>query len=245
MNLQQRKVALGLMSLASLAALLSCAHSEAAQNTHHGPNAQTDEPTIAQLEARARAREVGERNIPQNDLPRKVDGEVECPHVELVEYAGARIPYNRPVKVTRDFRQRLMRFETIVAEVAIEVYGRAPDRIVQRAGYACKTIGHRKEKLSEHAFGQAIDVAGFDFEALPKGKDTELVTGRAREAFQVRLAKYWSADEGFAAQHSLFLHRLAEELERRGPFSTMLGPSYKGHERLFHFDFGPQFFFRL
>ncbi len=238
MALPKRGFVSGLASLACMGMVFSCAHGEAAQPKHK-------HLSVADLEARARAREVGKKDFPLNDLPRKVHGEVECPHVDLVEYAGSRIPYNRPIKVTRGFRKRLIRFETIVAEVSIEVYGRPPDRIVHAGGYACKTVGHHKKKLSEHAFGQAIDVAGFDFDAVPASKYKGLVKGRARKAFKVRLVDDWDADKGFAAKHSRFLHRLAQELERRGPFSTMLGPSYKGHKRFFHFDFGPQFFFRL
>lgn len=51
--------------------------------------------------------------------------------------------------------------------------------------------------------------------------------------------------QGFVRHHRRFLRRLADLLLRKGPFSTMLGPSYPNHAEIFHFDFGPEFFFRL
>ena len=196
--------------------------------------------TTEELEKRARERELGGRDYPLHDHPREVSGEVDCPDVDVIEYEGEVISYNRTAKINRRFRKRLVRFEKIVRDVANEVYGRPPDRIVQLQSYECKTVGGDGEELSEHAFGHAIDVAGFDFENASRD-----VSGKAAESFEVRLADHWNASGGFAAKHSVFLKRLAEELERRGPFSGMLGPGYPNHDEIFHFDFGPEFFFRL
>lgn len=200
------------------------------------------QPTTAELEANARARELDDRDYPLHDVPRAVSGEVECPHVEVVEYRGEVIAYNRPIEVNKDFRKRLMRFEKIVEELAIKVYGRAPARIIHAGGHTCKTVGGRGKKLSEHAFGHAIDVSGFDFEATGEGEKN---VARIATAFSIRLEDHWNATEGFEAKHAMFLRLLAHELKERGPFSTMLGPAYGGHDTFFHFDFGPQFFFRL
>jgi hypothetical protein len=204
------------------------------------------QPTTAELEARARARELGDGDYPLHDLPREVDGDVECPEIELVEYSGEVIPYNRPIEVNKDFRKRLIRFEKMVGELATLVYGRSPARIVHAGGHTCRTVGNRGKKLSEHAFGHAIDVAGFDFEATGEaGEGGGEKVARIATAFSIRLEDHWDATEGFEAKHALFLRLLADELKERGPFSTMLGPAYGGHDTFFHFDFGPQFFFRI
>jgi hypothetical protein len=243
MDIDPRLIVVFVGSLVCLAGIPSCAHAgdEPKQQT------QIEDPSeklsTAELESRARARELGDKDYPLHDLPREVSGAVKCPEIELVEYSGEVIAYNQPIEVNKHFRKRLIRFETMVSELAIKLYGRAPAVIVHAGGHTCKTVGGRGEKLSEHAFGHAIDVIGFDFEAAP-GEDGDEVA-RIAKAFSVRLEDHWGAEGGFDAKHSLFLHLLADALKERGPFSTMLGPAYKGHDKMFHFDFGPQFFFRI
>lgn len=209
--------------------------------------------STAELESRARKRETARHPSPYNKRSRKVHGTLKCPKIELVTYKGAVIAYNRPVEVNKYFKKRLIRFERIVARVAVQVYGRAPSRIVQASGYACKTVGGRGEKLSEHVFGHAIDISGFEFDAAdgePRSAHQTKTAANQKikpvdKAFKISLKKHWNAKKGLGKMHSLFLHKLADALKKRGPFSTMLGPAYKGHNSLFHFDSGPQFFFRI
>lgn len=201
--------------------------------------------STAELEARAKKRELGDEEYPLHKPSREISGELKCPEVEVVEYEGEAISYNQPIEVAEDFRDRLMRFEKVVAEVATEIYGRAPDRIVHAGGHTCKTVGSRGKKLSEHAFALAIDVSGFEFDAVGEEADIDAVAEKARESFSISLKEHWGAKSGFASTHAQFLRRLAQALKERGPFSTMLGPAYEGHDIFFHFDFGPQFFFRI
>ena len=255
-------------ALLGLTALPACSHAEPTTEPDPGvapapapPDREPDVRTISRrprqpgaadlaelsrsaLESRARERELGGRNYPLHAIDRSVRGTITCPDVEVVEYSGAVIPYNRPIEVIPRFRSRLIRFEQIVRDVALEIYGRRPDEVVQLGGYNCRTIGGKGEKLSEHAFGHAIDVQGFNFEALADGWDHD-GPPRASGAFEVRLGEHWKAKLGFPRRHRRFLRRLAAELTYRGPFSTMLGPGYPDHREIFHFDFGPQFFFRL
>ncbi len=239
MLLTRRSFLSAVVSLIGFVVVLSCSHSQAEETGEEQPTSK--QLSVAELEARARARELGDRDYPLHDLPRKVDGEVECPDIDLIEYEGEVIAYNRPIEINKQFRKRLVRFEKLVAELATTVYGRPPARIIHGGGHTCKTVGGRGKKLSEHAFGHAIDIAGFDFEAVSDDEDL----ARIAKAFSVRVEDHWNATEGFGAKHSLFLRMLAHELKERGPFSTMLGPAYKGHDKFFHFDFGPQFFFRI
>lgn len=199
--------------------------------------------SVAQLEARARARELGEESYPYHSQPRKGRGADKCPEIELITYEGSVIAYNQPIEINTYFKDRLVRFERIVAQVAVQVYGRAPTRIIHAGGYSCKSVNGRGKALSEHAFGHAIDVSGFYFAAAPDGDPDP--DEPFSDAFTVELIKHWNARKGPGAKHRQFLHKLAEALKQRGPFSVMLGPAYKNHDRFFHFDFGPQFFFRL
>lgn len=200
--------------------------------------------STAELEARARKRETGDQDYPFHKQSRNVRGKAKCPKIELIKYEGSVIPYNRPIEINTYFKERLVRFERLVAEVAVEVYGRAPSRIIHVGGYSCKTISGRGKTLSEHVYGHAIDVKGFEFEAVEDG-DPNAGVDPIDQAFKVDLKKHWNAKKGLGAKHRQFLHALAEALKDRGPFSLMLGPAYRGHDRLFHFDFGPQFFFRI
>lgn len=171
--------------------------------------------------------------------------EGDCPDVELVEYGGEFVAYNRTVKVNPYFKERLRMFERVVHEVAVEVYGRPPDEIVTYGGHVCKTVGGKGEKWSEHTFGNAIDVSAFVFEAYDGDGDGDgEVERRARQAFRVELEEHWRAQSGFAKKHRQFLHRVFDTLAERGVFKGMLGPAYPGHSKIFHLDNGLQWFHR-
>jgi hypothetical protein len=92
--------------------------------------------------------------------------------------------------------------------------------------------------LSEHALGNAIDVAGFDFghapkgAALPAGLDPAFANG-----FEVRVLSHWGKKSGHAAVHARFLRTVvARLLARDDVFRVLLGPGYPGHSNHFHFD---------
>lgn len=169
--------------------------------------------------------------------------EVTCDQKSLVRHGGTHVRYLRSVQVNPAFRQRLERFEEVVRDVALEVYGRAPSRLRHFGAYSCRSSRRRAHRLSEHALGNAIDVIGFDF--APAKKSETLAVGlpkRLRAAFEVRVARHWGADASHptAAVHSRFLRELSERLtERRDVFRVMIGPSRSDHADHFHFDMSP------
>lgn len=166
-------------------------------------------------------------------------GPVRCPKVERVMYRGDLVRYHSPVLVNPHFRERLVRFEAVVREVAIAFYGRAPRRIRHMGTYNCRRIAAWPEFLSEHGLANAIDVAGFDFGPAPRKLRAD--TPRAlRGAFKVRLLRHWDQHEGVQAVHSRFLKALADRLIARPDiFRVLLGPAYPGHKNHFHFDCAP------
>lgn len=159
-------------------------------------------------------------------------GRVKCPDVELVSYQGDVMAYQPAVRAHPRFRDRLERFDRIVERVALRSYGRAPDRVVHFGVYNCRTI-RGKSRLSEHAFGNAIDVAGFEFDAVNGAGQSRYAGG-----FTVSVLQHWDADSGFAAQHSEFLKALARELDQDRVFRGMLMPPAAGHDDHFHLDMG-------
>lgn len=164
-----------------------------------------------------------------------------CDPKSLVNYPGTALRYHGALTVSEPFKERLVRFEQVVAEVAREVYGREPRRIRHYGSYSCRPTRNRASVVSEHALGNALDVLGFDFG--PATKDDPLIGDLPRplrHPFQVRIAKHWSATKGVGAVHAGFLARLTERLSERGDiFRSMFGPGHGGHDDHLHLDVSP------
>lgn len=98
---------------------------------------------------------------------------------------------------------------------AVGNYGGGATSIRVVASYACRTRNSRKgAKLSEHATGNAIDIAGI---GLARGGEIKLLTDWNKRREGAMLRKMWRA--------------------ACGPFGTVLGPeSNRFHLDHFHFD---------
>jgi hypothetical protein len=94
--------------------------------------------------------------------------------------------------------------------------------------------------VSEHALGNAIDIAGFDFGPAARGAELPSTLPQPlRRAFQVRLLTHWNA-QGAAQTHSRFLRALAGAvIARPDVFHVVLGPAWPGHKNHFHLDHAP------
>jgi hypothetical protein len=170
-----------------------------------------------------------------------VTGKIQCPKVPLVSYRGDVVRYASPLRVNPEFRERLRRFEGVVKETAVEVYGRAPTEITHLGSFNCRRIRLWPEFLSEHGLGNAVDVSGFVFPPLPRRiKAPDDLPKQLTRGFRVRLDPDWQGQEGVAAVHARFLHLLAQKLVARlDIFRVMLGPAYPGHKNHFHLDCAP------
>jgi hypothetical protein len=105
-----------------------------------------------------------------------------------------------------------------VRPAAIKYLGSDAVRIETMGTYSCRRVsGARSNKLSEHAFGNAVDVSAF---VLKDGRRISVLNG-------------WNGK----ADERAFLRRLHESACKR--FGTVLGPDYNGaHANHFHFDMG-------
>ena len=168
-------------------------------------------------------------------------GRVQCPSVPIVRYEGRILPYHRPLKVYEGFRDRLEKFEAVVRDTAIEIYGRAPRKIVHMGTYNCRRIRGYPNLVSEHGLGNGIDIEGFDFGRLPAGVEApEGLPKRLLKPFKVRLLRHWNSKRGPAKVHARFLRTLAKRLiEGEEIFRVLLGPAFPGHKNHFHFDCAP------
>jgi hypothetical protein len=160
--------------------------------------------------------------------------------LELTPYRGEHVRYQKPVRVHPAFKAQLAAFEAIVAELAQLHFGRVPRAIVHFGAYACRPMRNHAHWVSEHAFGNAIDVAGFDFAALPrKHPSFTSLPKTLRKSFSVRVDKDWrGAGEGDAKR--AFLHALAERLiARPDVFRALVGPDHPGHDNHLHLAHPP------
>ena len=189
----------------------------------------------------------GTAPYPLDDITREVParGKLRCDRDALVRYKGDAVRYHRPVTVHPAFKERLKRFEALVVSVAMEIYGRAPRRIVHMGTYNCRRIRKYPNYISEHGLGNAIDVAGFDFPALPKGTEgTVGLEKRYHRAFKVRMKRHWDAKKR-DARHQRFLRTLGKRAIEADIFRVLLGPAWPGHNDHFHFDMSPYAFVRI
>jgi hypothetical protein len=202
---------------------------------------------VAAAASPAAADPAQEPPYPLDVLPREApEGELDCTRVPVASYRGDVVKYTPEVWVNDAFRQRLVAFERVVRDLGVEVYGRPPDRIVQLGGYGCRRMREHAGVMSEHALGNAIDVAGFDFGHLPRG--AKLPAGLDpvfANGFGVRVLGDWGKKTGWAAVHARFLRTLVQRLAARVDaragtpeevFRVLLGPGYPGHKNHFHFD---------
>jgi hypothetical protein len=164
-------------------------------------------------------------------------GALHCSERRLVRYTGSLIPFERPARVDVAFRTNLRRFESIVSEVAIRSYHRAPSRIRHLGTFSCRRIRGLPMWLSEHGLGNAIDVSGFDFD--PASDPSRDLPRSLHGAFQVTLREHWRATDRIGMLHRNFLRTLAARLAARPDiFRVLLGPDAPGHKNHFHFDMG-------
>jgi hypothetical protein len=143
--------------------------------------------------------------------------------------------------VHREFRPVLREFERLAIRTAEEIYGRAPQRLLEMGAYRCRKESRSRRLLSEHALGNALDLAGFRFG--PLAEDEELPPGlpdSLQRGFDARIDQHWDARSGAGEVHRDFLRTLARRvIERPDIFSVVLGPAYPGHSNHLHLDRAP------
>ncbi len=238
---------LQLLLCALLAAGVSACSSSAPSQNSEPSEAKPIPLTASQLADAAPIEAV--TPAPKDELPaypldltsRKVPmtGKVVCPPVNLVHYSGKVVPFHKTARINEHFVDHLRRFEEIVSETAIEVYGRAPSRITRMGSFYCRRIRAWPYLISEHGLGNAVDVGGFDFSRV-NGEAALDVPSRWRKKFSVTMSKHWQARSESDAEHQRFLHLLANRvINEEDLFRVILGPADPKHKDHFHFDMAP------
>ncbi|NOY92326.1 MAG: extensin family protein [Deltaproteobacteria bacterium] len=162
-----------------------------------------------------------------------------CDSSGLVRYRSEHLRYT--VRVNPAFAQRLAAFDRLLEARGREAYGRAPRRLVQRGAYNCRSARGRRGRISEHAFGNALDFQGLDFPRLPRGAAAPAgMPRRLRRGFSLRIADHWGPRRTRDAYHARFLHALAEQLRGHTEiFRGIVGPPQRRHRNHLHLDAAP------
>lgn len=163
-----------------------------------------------------------------------------CAPEEMVRYRSTSLRTSSGVRVHPAFAARLPELERVVREVTTEHYGRPPRRMLTVGTYVCRNVRGRRDRVSEHALGNAIDVQGFEVPGLRRGqRPPDAMPRRLRRGFSVTLSNHWEARDDVGRYHGAFLRALVERLVREDVFRVIYGPAHPGHTGHFHFDMSP------
>jgi hypothetical protein len=141
-----------------------------------------------------------------------------CRLTDAVRLTRSTVALDQPVQFNCATAMHLLRFERdVVQPAALRHFGQPLARIRHFGGFACRGRADGAPRLSEHALGNAIDIAGFDL----------------RDGTQITVARHWR-DPG---PRGAFLQDVA-----RGActvFHLVLTPRTDAlHRSHFHLDIG-------
>jgi hypothetical protein len=137
-----------------------------------------------------------------------------------VAAAGLGAGFATPAVMSCALADRLLDFDqNLVQPTARRMFGRKVTLIRHLGAYACRTeTSARHDRLSQHAYGRAIDIAGF---VLSDGT-------------RIDVEKDWTQD----GAHGRFLRAVAKGA--CAYFSVVLTPSFNSlHHDHLHLDIGP------
>lgn len=166
--------------------------------------------------------------------------ETPCPKVDTTYYSGTFVRYEPEAIVYPELIHKMEITESIAAELGQSFYGRAPSHILLMGSYQCRKMRNDQRNISEHALGNALDIAGFIFPAigpqsLPQGAPLELA-----QAQRITVVKHWKGTDPVSQIHQLFLQTWVQRLiDTPNLYRVILGPGYPGHHNHIHVDHAP------
>ena len=158
-----------------------------------------------------------EANVGYTPLEDELRGE-KCGLFDALTLDRTLTPYSATLQMTCAQTAAAYMWERhVVRPAAVEIFDSPVARIETYGSFSCRNIAGTR-RLSQHAFGNALDVSGFRLE------DGRLIDVEA----------HW----GQRGKEGIFLKRVHEGA--CGIFSVTLGPEYNAaHADHFHMDMGP------
>jgi len=142
----------------------------------------------------------------------RVDGAIKVTHIDIA--------LNQPATMSCALAARIDEFERgAIQQIATRDLGKYVSRIEHLGAYSCRRSTGLRDRLSEHAYGLAIDISGF----------------RLSDGTEISVERDWWPP----GPKRDFLHDLASSA--CGYFSVVLTPSSdRDHFNHMHFDIGPE-----
>ncbi len=143
-----------------------------------------------------------------------------CQVRSAVRLKQTSVAWTHPVLMSCPLAMALWTFETkVVQPAARRTLSHTVTHIANAGTYACRPInGEKTQRLSEHAFGLAIDVTGFELD----------------DGTRISVLRDWHGD----GPKSVFLHEVAKDA--CSYFRVVLSPNHNAlHRDHLHLDLGP------
>jgi hypothetical protein len=146
------------------------------------------------------------------------------PQALSYELGPAQIRYSSYLLLNCKMALAMARFEKALVRVTEEVFGRGAtvEKIRVLGAYNCRPLRNGRSRMSQHAYGNAVDFSGF----------------RVSRFGWVDVREHWQHGKTTRDRKaSAFLHRLVEVLVSERVFANVLTPEFDaGHRNHLHVD---------
>ena len=163
--------------------------------------------------------ELGAHDVSYRPITMAEPKDPRCVIPTPVRVTAIGVRLSRPAAMSCFLAEKLDAFERgAMQRIAVDDLGHRVIRIEHLGAYSCRADTSRHDRLSEHAYGLAIDISGF----------------RLSDGETVSVERDWAQP----GPKRIFLHHVAHAA--CGYFSVVLTPdSNADHFNHFHFDLGP------
>jgi hypothetical protein len=149
------------------------------------------------------------------------------PHGVIVTKGPTGITYSGPLMIDCSLALSLTSVEKVIQEEAMRHLGQPITRVTTLGSYSCRSVRGWKERISQHAIGNAMDMASF----TPK-------KGQAASVMR----DYQVGVEQPTTPRGRFLRAIYGRLWSEGGVTRVLGPEWDAaHRDHFHLDGGLRF----
>lgn len=191
----------------------------------------TEAPAFRPPEVPAHAlitlKEAGVRFAPMPVKPTRLRGGAaicDVPQGVSITRGPTGIKYARPARVNAAFALRLLQFERVLQQEAQAAFGRRVVKLEHLGTYVCRMMAAYPTWVSEHSFGNAIDIAAI---VLSNGR-------------RITVEQHWGPRGPATNNTARFLRRLGRRLYDEQVFNVVLTPHFdRRHHNHFHLDGAP------